>query len=188
MRFLSFTLLLSMLLWSGCAAPKEQGTPLGHHPQNKQQRDFDPSGINWEVDNGEGLRMHLEGGWLYLQFDYRKADLEKSRYIQFIIDSDANSSTGNAVENGADYIVENGYLYHAKQRDLWDWEEMGKVGAVVEEGIETVRIAVSAFGRLASRFRVNAEVLNAKFTPILYSPDAIDGEGNHLKTVYIPTE
>lgn len=174
-------LTLILTLGGGCAAP-DNTTPLAHHAKNLSQHDFDAASISWDVDNGEGLRMHADAEWVYMQFSYSVG--EEGKYIQFIIDSDDNTATGNRVENGADYIVENGYLYRSKQRDAWDWEELGKVDSVTEEGRDTVRIRKSDMPGLSPHFSVNAEVLNARLKPILYSPEAMDAEGNHLKTRY----
>jgi hypothetical protein len=175
-----------LLLLSGCGQT-EQGTPLGHHPKDLQQMDFDIDRLSWRVDNGEGLRMSIEGDYLYLQFDHSAGESD-AQNIQFIIDVDNNTSTGNAVENGADYIVENGYLYRSQKRDLWDWKEVGKMEAAVdvENHIDCVRIPLTMLENMQPRFGVNAELLNSSWKPVLYSPSATDANGNHLKTHYLP--
>ena len=173
------------LIWlTGCGST-QQGTPLGHHPKDLKQYDFDPSKRLWEVDNGEGLRISVDERYLYLQFDYSALESDAEN-IQFIIDIDNNTSTGNAMENGADYIVENGYLYRSKKRDLWDWNELGKVEAAIDEGIDTVRIPLDMLENRQRVFGVNAELLNDTWKPVLYSPSATDAKGYHLKTLYRP--
>jgi len=180
-----FSLLLTLFLFYGCNSATE-GTPLAHHQRNPALNEFNADAIAWHTDNGEGLRMYMDDQYLYLQFDHSSISAEESKYIQFIIDSDNNVSTGNlTTENGADYIVENGYLYRAKRPDQWDWEEIGKVDSVVEPQRDTVRIEKSMLAPLSENFCVNAEVLNAKLEPILYSPDTKDANGNHLKTHYL---
>ena len=174
-----------LLFISGCGTQQASGTPLGHHPKNQEQYDFNPNLFKWEVDNGEGLRIHVDNQYIYLQFDHTEAG-DKITNIQFIIDIDNNHTTGNAQENGADYIVENGYLYQSKSRDLWDWKEIGKVKSTVESLIDIVQLEKQALHYSGGIFTVNAEALDDKWQPVLYSPSAQDENGAHLKTIYIP--
>ena len=179
--FVTATVLL--FLMNGCGTQPATGTPLGHHPKNLGQYDFNPDLLNWEVDNSEGLRMHTDSRLIYLQFDHTAAG-EKIKNIQFIIDIDNNHTTGNAQENGADYIVENGYLYQSKSRDTWDWKEIGKVKSTVEGLVDTIQLEKQALSYSGGAFAVNAEALDDKWQPVLYSPSAQDANGIHLKTVY----
>ncbi len=169
----------------GCGDDVTNATPLGHHAKISQQHDFDPALLNWEVDNSEGLHIHTDNRFIYLQFDHTAAG-EKIKNIQFIIDIDNNHTTGNAQENGADYIVENGYLYQSKSRDTWDWKEIGKVKSSVEGLVDTVQLEKQALSYSGGAFAVNAEALDDKWQPVLYSPSAQDANGMHLKTLYTP--
>lgn len=169
---------------SGCGDSSDKATPLGHHPKISQQ-DFDVSSLTWEVDNGEGLRIHTDSQYIYMQFDHASAG-ESIKNIQFIIDIDKNQNTGNAQENGADYIVENGYLYQSKNRDTWDWKEIGKVKSTVEGLIDTIQLEKRALSYTQGAFSVNAEALNDTWQPVLYSPSTQDKDGIHLKTIYTP--
>lgn len=169
----------------GCGDDVAETTPLGHHTKISQQHDFDPELLNWELDNGKGLRIHTDSQYIYLQFDHTAAG-EQIKNIQFIIDIDNNHTTGNVQENGADYIVENGYLYQSKSRDAWDWKEIGKVKSTVEGLIDTVQLQKQALSYIGGAFSVNAEALDDRWQPVLYSPSAQDANGIHLKTVYTP--
>ncbi len=169
----------------GCGTDAKQPTPLAHHAKNPEQLDFDPSSVNWETDNGEGLKLHLEDTYLYMQFDHTKAG-SAIHNIQFIIDIDNNTSTGNALENGADYIVENGYLYQSLDRDKWDWYEIGKVESAVSGLVDTVRVKLKKFENMQRTFGVSAQALDQNWKPVYYSPSAVDEMGNHLKTIYRP--
>ncbi len=173
------------LLFTACGETgTTQGTPLAHH-KKVIEKGFDPVAIPWRVDNGEGLRIYMDNDYIYLQFDHTAAG-EAMKNIQFIIDIDNNSSTGNRVENGADYIVENGYLYQSLQRDVWDWYEIGKVESSIDALVDTVRIKRTKLQNMHENFGVGAQALNDKWEPVLYSPSMQDEEGNHLKTTYIP--
>ena len=172
-------------LIAACGDNGRKATPLGHHIKPLQQEDFDATALNWEVDNGEGLHMHTDSRFIYLQFDHTAAG-EKIKNIQFIIDIDNNHTTGNAQENGADYIVENGYLYQSKSRDTWDWKEIGKVKSSVEGLVDTVQLEKQSLSYSGGAFAVNAEALDDKWQPVLYSPSAQDANGMHLKTLYTP--
>lgn len=184
------TTTMFLILMGGCGSepkPKPVGTPLGHHPKDPEQYDFTPDPIEWEVDNKEGLRIHTDDEYIYLQFDHTAAG-DEIENIQFIIDIDNDHSTGNAHENGADYIVENGYLYRAKNRDLWDWEELGTVDCAVDGLVDTVKLEKEALSYDGGAFSVNAEALNDNWRPVIYSPSGEDENDMHLKTVYTPNE
>ena len=185
-KYYTLGLITPLLLFcSGCGVA-QTGRPLGHHAKDATNRAFAPESVTWQVDNGEGLKMSREEGYLYLQFDHSQIDTANYPNTQFIIDVDDNTSTGNRQENGAEYIVENGYLYHAGKPDIWDWEEIGKVESAVDANIDTVRIPLDNLAGIRPTFSVNAEQLNKKWKPVLYSPSQIDAVGNHLKTRYLP--
>jgi len=183
-----FKLLLSIVVavsHIGCGESGSSTQSLGHHPKNTKQSDFDPSLLNWEVDNGSGLKILVENNYIYLQFDHTQ-ETTFTKNIQFIIDIDNNITTGNSAENGADYIVENGYLYKSISRDQWSWKEIGKIQSNISGLVDTVRLDIPQLENKGTIFSVNAEVLNDKWEPVLYSPDGIDENGNHKKTVYRP--
>ena len=172
---------VGLLLFAGCGS-SDSTTPLAHHDKELNNA-FDPSVVVWQVDNNEGLRINEESEYIYLQFDH-SASQSDAQNVQFIIDIDNNTSTGNMTENGADYIVENGYLYQSKSRTRWDWQELGKMDSAVEGNVDTVRIPLSMLENKRDVFAVNAELLDDRWQPVLYSPSAIDENGNHKKTRY----
>lgn len=183
-----FKLLISIVFtvsFIGCGEDGNSTQSLGHHPKDTKQSDFDPTLLNWEVDNNDGLRIHVDNSYIYMQFDHSK-ETTFTKNIQFLIDIDNNTTTGNKVENGADYIVENGYLYKSLSRDKWNWKEIGKTKSDIDGLVDTIKIDISKLENKGTIFSVNAEVLNDKWEPVLYSPAEVDENGNHKKTVYIP--
>ncbi|MNO03001.1 hypothetical protein D3C81_2235890 [compost metagenome] len=56
----------------------------------------------------------------------------------------------------------------------------------MDANIDTVRIPLENLAGIRPTFSVNAEQLNKKWKPVLYSPSQIDATGNHLKTRYLP--
>ncbi|RUM64503.1 MAG: hypothetical protein DSZ05_07440 [Sulfurospirillum sp.] len=174
-----------MTIMSGCGTETKKGTPLAHHVKDSGEHNVNTASLDWEVDNGEGLRIHTDVENIYMQFDHSAAG-QGIKNIQFIIDIDNNSSTGNAEEKGADFIVENGYLYASQKRDLWDWKEIGKVKSSVEDLTDTIEIPKSLLHYSHGPFGVLAEALDDKWQPVLYSPSSVDENKVHTKTVYIP--
>ncbi len=181
-----FFTLSALLFLSACGTGGPEGTPLAHHPKEQSSQQIDTSALSWGADNGEGLKISVDEGYLYMQFDY-SSEQSDAKNVQFIIEIDDNTSTGNRTEeNGADYIVENGYLYRSKSADIWDWEELGKVEMATGNRVDTVRIDLNKLHNRAACISVNAELLGDDWKPVYYSPSGTDSEGNHKKTRYCP--
>lgn len=148
---------------------------IGKYARGIDRADFDPDGIDWEVDNAEGLRMHLGEVYLYLDFTYT----QPAPNIQFFIDTDNDPKSGNIDEGGAEYMVENGYLYRSTDPKKWRWQEIGEVEHVSKTDLRyTLRIKRSQLPDLAILFGVNAQALDSKWHPVVMSP--LDGS----KTLY----
>ncbi len=131
--------------------------------------------IPWEYDNHEGLKVHLDKYYLYINFTHNS----KAPNFQFFIDSDNNPKTGNLSEAGSDYVVENGYLYKAGNPKKWDWQRLAKVDVAIDPNkSQTVKIPLRYLKDLNVVFRVNAEALNNNWIPIVSSP--VDGS----KSIY----
>ncbi len=179
--------LSALLFLSACGSGGPEGTPLAHHPKEQSSQQIDTSLLSQlGKENGEGLKILVDGGYLYMQFDYSGVQSD-AKNVQFIIDIDDNTSTGNRTEeNGADYIVENGYLYRSKSADIWDWEELGKVEMATDNRVDTVRIDLDKLPNRAACISVNAELLGDDWKPVYYSPSGTDADGNHKKTRYCP--
>jgi hypothetical protein len=140
---------------------------IGKYGRAVEENDFDVAAIEWEYDNHEGLKIHLDSTSLYLQFTHDS----QAENIQFFLDIDDNALTGNSTEGGADYMVENGYLYEATSANDWGWKEIGKVKSVVEAGkVDTVALSLKELKNKNVLFKANAQALNADWTPIQLSP------------------
>ncbi len=94
---------------------------IGKFQRDVLQNDFDIASIAWEYDSLEGLKMHVDSAALYLQFTHNST----APNIQFFLDIDDNAQSGNHDEAGADYMVENGYLYESTKINDWGWKEIG---------------------------------------------------------------
>ncbi len=140
---------------------------IGMYVRKVGKKDFDPSKIEWEYDNLEGLRVHVGETKLYLQFTHNS----HAQNIQFFLDADNSAKTGNADEGGADYMVENGVLYVSKSRDTWNWEEIGEVSSVIEAGkSDTIAIPLNLLQNRSVVFKVSAQALDNAWVPEVMSP------------------
>ena len=149
--------------------PDKQGpvAHIGNYSRGIDKVDFDPDQIEWEYDNLEGLKIHVDEKMLYLYFTHNIS----TENIQFIIDADNNPSTGNLEENGADYIVENGYIYQSSDPDSWSWKELGAVQSVVKNGkSDAVAIDLSYLKNKSVVFKVSAQALDENWVPKVMSP------------------
>ena len=143
---------------------------IGQYNRAAGQNDFDPAAIEWEFDNSEGLKIHLGDQNLYINFTHK----QRVPNMQFFIDIDNNLNTGNRDENGADYMVENGYLYKSIDPNDWKWQEIGAVKVSSKAGeYDAVSIARSQLSGLGATFGVNAQALDESWDPKAMSP--IDG-------------
>jgi hypothetical protein len=148
---------------------------IGKYGRAADQNDFNPDLLEWEYDNHEGLRIHLEEDKLYLDFLYNKPVPN----IQFFIDIDNNIDTGNLSEDGADYMIENGYLYKSTVSNDWKWEELGAVKVYTQPDKRyAVAIDRTMLDNLGATFSINAQALTDDWHPEAMTP--IDGS----KSVY----
>jgi hypothetical protein len=72
-------------------------------------------------------------------------------YLHVFIDSDEHAATGFPVAGiGADYLIENGFLYqYAGSGGSWGWTEINTVSLVKSNGVATWTVPRSLFGSLS---------------------------------------
>ena len=166
--------LMSLFLLVGFSACGKEAAA-GAHPEFTQQRDmsahdFDSATIGWEFDNHEGLKIHKTQSDLYLQFTHDSA----LPNVQFFLDVDNDEDTGVPIERGADYMVENGWLYVSTKENTWGWKELIKVPCAIQEGVsDTVKISLSSLQNRSTIFRVHTQSLTYDWTPKVFSPHEI---------------
>ena len=152
---------------------KDRNSPvlhIGKYVRAIQQNDFDVNAIDWEYDNLEGLKIHQGANTLYLQFTHNT----QAPNIQFFLDSDDNAKSGSHEEGGADYMIENGYLYEATSDNDWGWKEISVVKSVIDSGkSDTIAIKLSDIKNKNVVFKANAQALDASWIPQKFSP--LDG-------------
>ena len=145
-------------------------TPVAHigtYARGYAHKDFDTASIVWEFDNLEGLRMHQDASYLYLQFLHNS----HAPNVQFFLDTDNDPDTGNLEEGGADYMVENGYLYRSTDPRKWKWQEIGPAESTIEDGkSDTIRIKLTDLQNKTAVFRADAQALDADWVPQVLSP------------------
>ncbi len=140
---------------------------IGKYRRDLQDNDFDLNSIDWEYDNLEGLKIHVDEKYLYLQFTHNSTAIN----IQFFIDIDDNPHTGNQSENGADYMVENGHLYESTDINSWKWKSIGDVRSVIKVGqSDAIAIKLSDLKNRSVIFKANAQALNESWSPFVMSP------------------
>ncbi len=140
---------------------------IGHYSRNLQDNDFDLSSVDWEYDNLEGLKIHVDQEYLYLKFTHNSL----SSNIQFFLDIDDNPHTGNRSEGGADYMVENGHLYESTDINSWGWKSIGAVKSVIKVGqSDSIAIKLSELKNKSIVFKANAQALNENWSPSVMSP------------------
>ncbi len=140
---------------------------IGTYARGYAHKDFDTASIAWEFDNLEGLRMHQDASYLYLQFLHNS----HAPNVQFFLDTDNDPDTGNLEEGGADYMVENGYLYRSTDPRKWKWQEIGPAESTIEDGkSDTIRIKLTDLQNKTAVFRADAQALDADWVPQVLSP------------------
>jgi hypothetical protein len=171
---IGFVSLFSLGLMFGLSAcgPDDGGHPKTHD-KNLTAKAFEVRDINWTLDNHEGLKIAENKEYLYLQFDYNSTEPN----MQFIIDSDNNPKTGVSIEAGADYMVENGWLFEADKSSSWGWKDLKQpIDSVVKAGdMDTVRIKKILLKNKTATINVNVEVLTKKWEPVDASPKPKNG-------------
>jgi len=154
------------------ACGKEQKA--GVHPEITHDRDFgkntlDVSKIQWTHDNLQGLKIAEDNKTIYLQYEHNNTIPS----IQFFLDYDHNPSTGVAIEYGADYMVENGWLYKATSKSAWGWEDMHiEVNRRVEKGKkDTIAIPLKYLkNRHPKSILIDAQTLDYSWNPKTFTP------------------
>jgi hypothetical protein len=73
-------------------------------------------------------------------------------FVRVFVDSDQNTSTGYPVGGiGADYLLENGYLYrYSGSGGSWAWTEITSVSLTKSNGVATWSVPLSLFGSLSA--------------------------------------
>ena len=73
-------------------------------------------------------------------------------FVRVFVDSDQSASSGYPVAGiGADYLIENGYLYqYAGSGGSWAWTEMTTVSLTKSNGVATWHLPRSLFGSLSA--------------------------------------
>jgi hypothetical protein len=121
------------------------------------------------------LKIHQSSDTLYLQFTHNT----QVPNIQFFLDSDDDPKSGSQGEGGADYMVENGYLYKATSNNAWGWSEIAAVKSVIDSGkSDTIAIKLSDLKNRSVVFKANAQALDESWIPQKMSP--LDG----TKSIY----
>jgi hypothetical protein len=154
-------------LFLGCGSGD---SGLGHmqtHDRNITKNDFNVDAISWEFVKAEGLKVHVDQSDLYIAFEHNSTQPN----MQFFIDADNNPNTGHSKEGGAEYVVENGYLYAYTTENVWGWKEVGIVNSSVKEGkMDAVKIPLNLLQNRSITFRVNAQALGKDWMPVVYLP------------------
>ena len=161
-----------MLSFTACGE-ESGGHPAKTHEKDVTQNDFDVKKISWTLDTKDGLKISETNETLYLQYTHNLA----LPNLQFFIDVDNNPKTGVKLEGGADYMVENGWLYQADPQISWGWRDLKKpIKSVIDiNKTDTVAIPRSLLKNRTEFIRVNAQVLDKKWMPQGASPRVKDG-------------
>jgi hypothetical protein len=91
-------------------------------------------------------------------------------FVRVFIDSDQKASSGYPVAGiGADYLIENGYLYqYAGAAGSWAWTELTTVSLTKSNGVATWSLPRSLFGSL-SAFTAVGNYNSAYSAPLSYT-------------------
>ena len=146
---------------------------MGHmktHDRNITKNDFNVDVISWEFVRAEGLKVHVDQSDLYIAFEHNSTQPN----MQFFIDADNNPQTGHNKEGGAEYVVENGYLYAYTTENVWGWKEVGIVEtSVKKDKMDAVKIPLNLLQNRSITFKVNAQALNKEWMPQVYLPKSL---------------
>jgi hypothetical protein len=120
---------------------------------------------NMKLDNGENFFIAEDKDSYYMSVKHK--DIAKN--IQFYIDADNNSKTGNIEEGGAEFLVENGQLYSLDTHAVWKKYADGSVSSYnAGTTIDTIKLSK----RLLTKpfFGAKAQVLDNTWIPKFSSP------------------
>ncbi len=177
-KYITLTL-FTILIWSLSACGTDDnsgGHPEVTHQRNLQARDFNPDTIVWEYDNHEGLQVHKSSDALYLSFTHHS----QLPNIQFFLDIDNNPNSGVATELGADYMVENGWLYESTKLNTWGWKEIAQIPMSIDiYSRDSIKIPLSYLKNIVYPFKVNAQALNKKWLPKVFSPTNLESKSTY---------
>ena len=159
---------MSLFVLLGCGKEATLGAhPEFTHERNLYAHDFDADAIAWEFDNHEGLKVHKSANDLYLQFVHHST----LPNVQFFLDVDNDEKTGVPIERGADYMIENGWLYEATSENKWGWKEVAQVKMHVEKDIkDTVKVPLSLLSHRSGIYKIHTQALDDTWEPKVYSP------------------
>ena len=131
------------------------------------ERSFDPDAVAYDYDNGEGMKMAATHEGLYI--DYQASQPVEN--IQFFIDADNDENTGNLAAGGADYLIENGYIFASTDPQEWSWAEIGKLeSAMPDDRRFSVLIGRGMLPDLKEQVGVSVRVLDKAWQPVAMSP------------------
>jgi hypothetical protein len=156
-------------------------TPQAHVGDIKRvvKHEFDlPKGQNIKntKDNREGMVILEDSSNYYISINHQNA----AKNVQFLIDTDNNSKTGNPSEGGAEILVENGQLYTYNEGNETVWKKYieNPTYSAYNAGEKKDTIKLDKNLILSPNFGVKAEVLNEDWQPIIISPN------KYAKTYY----
>jgi len=152
-----------------------------HHKKvdnKKQKSDLEvDKAIVWEYDNSEGLKVHLDDTYIYLRYEHKSMEPN----TQFFLDIDNNQETGVKIEEGADYMVENGWLFESVDDNSYGWKEMTEIDSTVIMGeYDIIKVPLNILKNKVENFRVNSQVLDDTWNPQSSSPSKLTE-----KSIYI---
>ncbi len=151
----------------GCGDDVKQDYSHHSKKENQKQSNSTAGDITWEYDNKENLKVHVDNDFIYMRYDHKSVEPNS----QFFLDIDNNQATGVQKEEGADYMVENGWLFEAVDDKEYGWKEVQEVeSTVVMGGYDVVKIPIDLLKNKVDTFRVNAQVLDDTWEPVLYTP------------------
>ncbi len=129
--------------------------------------------INWETisaysaSNKAELKLFTTKENLYMHLEADKFPA----HIQIYIDSDLKMKTGYKNDSwnnfGADYLVEDGYLYRYTGKGDWGWEEIDVISKSRSKGEKSVLEVVvpkRLLSNLTDKIKVGVELNNKKWT------------------------
>ncbi len=164
------TLGLGLLIMIGLSACGGSDSGVGHmktHDRNISKKEFDISTISWEFQKADGFKVHLGEDALYLSFEHQSTQPN----MQFFLDVDNNPNTGLLKEGGAEYVVENGYLYEHTTENVWGWKEISMVPtSVIKDREDAVKIPLELLKNRTTTMRLNAQALDSSWMPKVFAP------------------
>ena len=160
----------------GCG---DSNSDIGHmktHDRNITKNDFNVDAISWEFVKAEGLKVHMDQSDLYIAFEHNSTQPN----MQFFIDADNDAKTGHSNEGGAEYVVENGYLYAYTTENVWGWKEVRIVeSSVKKDTMDAVKIPLNLLQNKSATIKVNAQALGKDWMPVVFLPSSLGEKYNY---------